>query len=450
MRKRVVAIVAVGVVLGAGYLGAQVYSSHRFEQEMSTLVSRLDQRGDWQIERDRVERGWFHSRGHIEARYRVPGGEGEGLVLDTDYEAGHGILSTSLKGQSDISDGDAVLFGERLGADAPVTWDGRFETLTQKLEANVRVPAFRQSFPVSAVEALAGEMDAESGEVSVDFGGLTLALSHVDDTLTYESDLPSMAVSDSTSRLALERLRVEGHFTGSRTAFDQRARVVIPAMSLEREGLPPLELTDLDIQSTSTLDESLVAKATLELGDARAQGQSLLAGRVETTLDHIDGDAYRRFVQAWQRHAERAEQAMRDSAASGNADALLEPSDAMESSLLAVLSGSPRLKLDALALESGLLDMDMTGQGELSLDGRGLADEVEALGEAAFEENLLRRLEGRLDLDGAPTFVRLYLGLPMGRDPLQVELDDGVLDVNGSRVTLVPAETESGSQRPAE
>lgn len=69
MRKWMIAGAVVIVLAGGGYLGAQAYSSQRFDSEMDKLVARLDARPDWNVSREDVDSGWFHSSGRIEARY---------------------------------------------------------------------------------------------------------------------------------------------------------------------------------------------------------------------------------------------------------------------------------------------------------------------------------------------------------------------------------------------
>lgn len=60
------------------------------------------------------------------------------------------------------------------------------------------------------------------------------------------------------------------------------------------------------------------------------------------------------------------------------------------------------------------------------------------MSDASLESEFVRRLQGRLTLEGAPAVLLMTLGLPLGSDPLQVELADGILDIDGQRIPLLP------------
>ena len=62
----------------------------------------------------------------------------------------------------------------------------------------------------------------------------------------------------------------------------------------------------------------------------------------------------------------------------------------------------------------------------------------------ALQREIVRRLEGRLSLEGAPALLMMFLGLPLTSDPLQLELVDGVLDINGRQMPLLPLLADPG------
>ncbi|WP_110667755.1 DUF945 family protein [Salinicola halophilus] len=442
MHRGVVAIPIVAAVLGASYLGGLIYASHRFEQEAATLTARLDASRDWRVEREAVERGWFHSQGRLVAQ-QMALGRPTGLVVATDYTAGHGVLRTSLEGRSEIRGDDETLFGDWLDAEAPLTWQGQFETLAQRVEMALEVPAFHHAFPAQAAGPLSGALSEPQGEVDVDFGGLTLTLGQANGTLDYTGELPSLEFDDGLSSLALERTQLSGEISGDADAFSQRAALVVPRATLARSGLAPVEIERLEVETQATLDETLAATVTFSLGDARMRDQALLAGNTTLTLDRIDGDAYRAFIAAWQRHLGRIDQAVQRGAPSEEIIAMSEPGEAIWSALIAMLAGSPHLALETLSLQSELLGMQTTGRGELTLDGDGLARQFDADGQQALGGNLGRRFEGELELENAPAFLKLYLGVGMESDPLLLTLDDGVLTLDGNSMVLIPARGEA-------
>ncbi|WP_110686873.1 DUF945 family protein [Salinicola aestuarinus] len=438
MRRRVVAAVVVAVALGASYLGAQAYSSHRFEQETAALVAQFDASDGWRVERQDVERGWFHSRGRLVA-HRMGRGTPTGLVVTTDYAADHGILRTSLEGRSEVRDDGEPLFDDWLDTQAPLVWQGHFTTLTQRVEMTLDVPAFHHAFPAGTMAALAAKTDVPSAGVDIDFGGLTLTLGQEDGTLDYAGELAPVTVDDGRSALALDRVRLDGRFTGDARDFSLRAALDIPRATLNRSGVAPVEVDGLALAAEASLHDHLSATATLTLDDTEMRGQSLLSGQAQFTLEPIDGNAYRRLVSRWQQRRDALAQAVARGASDEALKELLSrPDEATRDAAVALLADSPQLTVNKLSLTSELLGIQTQGEGALSLDGEGLAQQYASQGEAVFGPDLGRRLRGRLTLVEAPAFLKLYLGVGLDADPLTLTLADGVLTFDDQRRVLIP------------
>jgi hypothetical protein len=109
-----------------------------------------------------------------------------------------------------------------------------------------------------------------------------------------------------------------------------------------------------------------------------------------------------------------------------------------------LLAGSPHLSLDRLTANSPMLGMKMRGQGELGIDGDGIESwNLDAMGADVLQREWVQRLDGQLTLEGAPAILMMYLGLPMSSDPLQIKLADGVLEINGQQMPLLPPSAAS-------
>lgn len=435
MRKWIGAGVVVLLIAGAGYLGAQAYSSQRFEDEMARLVARLDASPQWRVSRHEVDSGWFHSSGRIEAHYLDLAEGADAIVIDTPYHAEHGLLETTLGGESQvrIGDDDETLFGDVLKSDAPVTWKGRFLTRDQRLEASVEVPGFSQrvTVPASGIE---GEM-TPPGEIRLDFDGLSLDIVQVDDRVTLDGQAPRLQMADDEADVRLDGMALAGTFKGDDRAFEQQLTLTIPTATVTPSDGPSVVSKDIRYAMRATLDaEQLAMQLKADVGESRIQGQRIFSGSLNMTLDRIDGDAYRALAANLDSHL-GAIQAAIDANDEAALDAALAP---LEPQIQAMLAGSPRLALDTLDVDSPLLGMQMNGSGELTLDGAGIENwNPGAMSDQATANALIERLEGHLILNGAPLLLSMYLGLPTTSDPLRVELADGVLDINGRRMPLL-------------
>lgn len=445
MRKWMIAGVVVIVVAGAGYLGAQAYSSQRFDSEIDKLVERLDASPEWQVSRQDVDSGWFHSTGRIEAHYLSTGQlatglDGEPVIVELPYRAGHGLLETTLSGDAQVRIGDdQTLFGDVLASDGPMTWTGRFLTREQKLEAHLTMPSFSQPVTLPAQE-VAGEV-APARDMQLDFGGMTLDLEQVDDRVALNGKAPQLRMADEQTDILIEGTTLSGTFEGDDQAFHQAMTFTLPTTTVTPSGNPSVVSKDVSYAVNATLDaDQLAMKLQADLGDTQVQGQSIFNGGFALTLDHVDGDAYRALATALDDHLADIQAAV-DAEDDQALDAAVAP---LQPSIQAILAGSPHIALDSLTANSAMLGMKMHGKGELGVDGSGIESwNLDAMSAEALQRELTLRLDGNLTLEGAPAMLMMYLGLPLSSDPLEVKLADGVLDINGQQMPLLPPASPS-------
>ncbi|GHB25200.1 DUF945 family protein [Salinicola rhizosphaerae] len=433
MRKAVVAGVVVIVVAGAGYLGAQAYSSQRFDDEVGKLVARMDASPAWNVKRDQIDAGWFHSSGRIMATYRDAPPD-QPVVIEMPYQADHGLLETKLAGEGQVKVGDDTLFGDLLQSQQSLRWSGRFLTREQKLEAKVEVPSISQQVSVPASE-IDGEM-IPARDLQVDFGGLTLDITQHEDSLTLNGTSPMLHLADDQADVRLENLGLEGQFQGDEQAFEQSLTLTLPTTTVTPNGSPDVVTQDVSYALRAKLDaDAFDAHFDADLGETRLQNQTLLKGGMSMTLDHVDGDAYRALASGLDAHWPAIQSALDAEDDNALAQALTPVQPAIHD----ILAGSPQLSLDRLQADSALLGMQMTGKGRLAFDGEQLpAWGPQALDRVSTTRDLIRRMQGQLTLTGAPPLLALALGLPLANGPLQVGLDDGVLTVNGQPMPLLP------------
>lgn len=432
MRKWMVAGAVVVVLAGGGYLGAQAYSSQRFDDEVGKLVARMNASPAWQVTREGVDAGWFRSSGRIEATY-LDAPDDEPLVVEMPYHADHGLLETTLNGDGQVHVGDRTLFGDLLQSDESLTWQGRFLTRERKLEARIEMPAVSRQVTLPASE-IDGEVTPPR-EMQLEFGGLTLDLTQAGDEVTLDGTAPRLRMADSQADVRVDGMTLTGHFQGDREAFDQSLTLTLPTTTVTPNGSPDVVTRNLVYAVKATLDaEQLETHLSADFGETRVQDQKLFGGGLEMTLDHVDGDAYRALATALDRHWGGIQAAID----SEDADALRQALVPLQPAFHDILASSPRLSLDGLNADSPLLGMKMEGSGELRFDGDGLeARELQTLQPPELESELLQRLEGQLTLKGAPPLLSMYLGLPLTSDPLELSLADGVLEINGQSLPLL-------------
>lgn len=414
MRKIWLAIAVVAVAV-AGYLGAQAYSSHVFERELVRTLETLRADGQWQVERDAVERGWFQSQGRLLV---TPTGDADWRVT-LPYQARHGLLSTEVSGglQAYLSESSSadeqMLFGDLLPSAEP-HWAATFETLDQRVEGRLDLAAF--------------ELVRDGEQLA--FGGAKFTLEGRAGDISLSGQVAPMRLGTAQGEVITGPLTTDSRYQFSR---DQGFYHQLNELSLERLEYhggqrPPVTLVGLHYRDETRLDEQLRLDASVSLEKALVAGETLLFGSLDMSLDRFDGDAVRRVV-------EQLEAAGEDSGGdlstldNAQRQALIEH---LEPALLAMLSDSPRLILEGLTLTSPMFGYDMRGHGELIFDGENVAalsvDELIIDGES---EPWRQHLDGAFNLYGVPPLVAMQLGLPPDTDTLEVTIEAGEVSING-------------------
>ena len=329
---------------------------------------------------------------------------------------------------------DPTQFGDLLESDGPLTWNGRFLTREQRMEATIALPGFSQQWTVPAGE-VGGEF-RPARPMQVDFSGLTLNLTQHGDRVTLDGQAPRLQLQDADANMLLENLAIEGAFQGGRQAFDQSLALTLPTITVVSPDGAKLVSHDSRYALDAKLDaKEMTMHLETRLGDTTMDDQQLGSGELAMTLDHIDGDAYRDLAAALEAHTSEIQAA----AASDDQDAMAQALAPLKPQLAAIFAGSPRWAVDKLALKSPLMGIDMQGNGELKFDGDGMADwHLDTMDAEALNREVLKRLDGHFELKGAPPILLMSLGLPMSGGPLRIALDDGVMTLNDQRVPLVP------------
>ncbi|MEC9483884.1 MAG: DUF945 family protein [Halomonas sp.] len=420
MRKTGWTVVAVLVLGMAGYLAAQAYSSQVFERELVRTLETLRADSRWRVERESVERGWFHSSGRLlispaeeEWQARLP------------YDARHGVLSTRLAGALQVAlpgdDGARQLFGDVLPSAEP-RWTATFDTLEQRGEGRLDVAGFELARDAASFSFTGAEFTVEgrAGDVYVQGQVAPLHWQHDGEEVV-------------TGPLHLNsRYQFEGGQPGDGAFFHQRNELILERLDYQGPRRAPITLTGLRYSDETRLDEQLRLDASLSLEQARLAGKDLLSGRLEASLERIDGAAVRTLVA---RLDEAVEASGGDLAGLDEAQrrALLER---LEPVILALLADSPHFTLEGMTLSSPMFGIDTRGHGELIFDGA----QVEALSVPGLLRGDVaawrKRLDGRFVWTGIPPLLALQLGMPMDTHKIEVLIEAGEVSVNGRAVPL--------------
>ncbi|WP_458525320.1 DUF945 family protein [Onishia taeanensis] len=410
MRKGFMAAVAVAV-LGGGYLAAQAYSSERFDAELTASLEALEAGGDVTVERRTSERGWFTSRGELAISPRLD----EGWALQLPYSARHGLARTHISGDAELTVGpdDQALFAERLEAASP-RWHAEFDTLSGELSGRLDLAAFESQLEGARLAMRGGHLIVEGQPEDLRLSG----------------ELAPWEIFHGQESLKVGRLSMSARYRQAASGRErtQQGRVALDSLSLVRKTDPTLELESLHYQGELTLGaEALQVGGTLALGEARLGGESLLSGELDFSLSRINAEAVRTLEAALE--AERARGTPLDALDDAELSALLTR---LEPELLALLTDSPRLMLDHLALTSEMLAMDTRLSGELTFDGKDARRLTLAqLGKPKQQRRWLHRLDGQFDWQGVPPLVLMQLGLPMTTERLAILIEAGQASVNG-------------------
>lgn len=409
-----IAVVAVVIIVGTGYLGAQAYSSHVFERELARTLETLRSDGQWRVEREAVERGWFQSRGRLLV---APASEAS-WRLALPYRASHGLLSTDVSGALQVyleSSGtdERALFGDLLGSAEP-RWTATFDTLERRVEGRLDIAAF--------------DLDRDGNRLAFDGAWFTLEGRAGDISLLGEI-APIRWVS-SRGEIETGPLTIDSRyqFSGGKRFYHQRNELTLERLVYQGGQRPPITLVGLKYRDETRLDEQLRLAASMSLEKALVAGEALLSGGFDVSLDRLDGDAVRRVIEELEAVGETSggDLASLDEA---QRQALIER---LEPALLAMLGDSPRLMLEGMTLTSPMFGFDIRGHGELIFDGENSdALSIDALGEPVSRQAWRRRLDGTFSFYGVPPLVAMQLGLPLDTDTLDITIDAGEVSING-------------------
>nr|WP_298374109.1 DUF945 family protein [uncultured Halomonas sp.] len=418
--RKIWLVVVIVAVLRAGYLGAQAYSSHVFERELTRTLENLRANQQWQVTRDEVERGWFHSSGRLKI---TPVGE-QAWWLITPYVARHGLLSTRLDGalqayldssefeslQSGLHQGETVLFGDVLDSAEP-RWVTTLHTLDRRAEGRLNIPSF-------VLTRQGEQLSSEGAEFTFD--------GHASD-IRIEGVITPLQWQNATTRLIAGPLRIDSRYrVAGGDYLSQHSELVLEQLQYDARQQAPITLLGLRYESDTQLDEQFAINGSVALDDARVAGESMLSGRLNARLERLNGNAVRRLQAQF---ATLVEEQASDfwSLSDAERNALIER---LEPVLLATLMDSPRFTLEGITLRSPLFGVDVRGSGELVFAG----DDSQTLSindllngnTQAWRE----RLNGSFSWKGVPPLLALQLGLSPDTRQFEIQVKQGNLLIN--------------------
>lgn len=398
-------IVPVVVGLAVTWALAQFVAGLLFERELARALVDLEARGELVVERRDVERGWLTSSGTLQIAPLL----GDSWLLEMTYEARHGVLSTRVDGRvrPHIGPRRERLFGGILES-TPPRWQARYRTLSGTLEGSIQVA------PVII----------RQGEREIDFTGARLAFGGEYGDWWLRGHLSPFRLTDGRATLQAGPANLESRYayTDGAIHFTQNDLLRIERLEWRQ---PDLDLTasDLLYHNRMELDDlELRLQAELNIGEVQSAEQVLLTGRVAMALSRINADALRSVLAGLRTQASRS-----DGPPEGR-----ELLARLEPRMIAMLQDSPRLDVEAVALESPMLGLSLRGDGALFLDARRL-DQLSLLqlGEEAQQQRWLSRLDGDFTWYEVPKMVALWLGLPLDTRHLEIDVVRGQLRVNG-------------------
>ncbi|MEQ6916092.1 DUF945 family protein [Halomonas aquatica] len=404
MRKeRLIVPVVVGLALLWGV--AQFIASVLFERELARALEDLAARGELEVERTDVDRGWLDSRGTIHLTPRF----GRAWHLELPYEARHGVISTRIDGElrPHLGTDGRRLFGDLLPSSPPL-WQARYYTLGASLRGRFQLAPF-------IVSQEAREFEFRGGQVT--FGG-------VYGDWRLQAIFAPWRLSDGLTTLEAGPVTLESRYAYTEGAyhFTQQDLLRVERLSWRQPDLD-LDADGLVLQSRTSLDEEeLRIHSELLLDRLVTADQVLLTGRIDVELSRINANALRNVLAVLRYEAARG-----DIGRQGR-----ELLARLEADLLGMLEDSPRLDILAIDLDSPMLGLDARGDGALFFDARRL-DELNlvALGDPGEQARWRSRLFGDIAWNQVPQVVALWLGLPLGTKDLEIDVVRGRVRING-------------------
>ncbi|ALM51664.1 DUF945 family protein [Halomonas huangheensis] len=400
-------IVPVVVVVALAWAVAQYLASVLFERELARALADLQARGDLQVSRTEVERGWLNSSGVIHLSPLL----GHSWHLVMPYEARHGVIDTSIVGDLNIHVGedDRLLFGEAL-ASAPPYWEAHYRTLGGSLSGELKLAPF-----------VISQSPLNDEPRSLSFGGGLVNFSGIYGDWRVQLQMEPWQLrdgNDAVLEIGPSRLESRYAYTSGALHFSQQDRLTIDALSL-RHPLASIDGTNFVVQTHTVLDDSeLRVQSQLDVGEIYSGEQLLLDGVLSLEVSRINADALRELLALLQRRATEG-----------------VPSDQREEldrALANLLQDSPRLDIAGIDLESPMLGLSVKGDGTLILDSRRL-DELSPLElqDPDMRKRFIARLDGDFEWAEVPAMVALWLGQPLGTDTVTIDVVKGQLWING-------------------
>lgn len=413
--RRIGWIVAVVAVLGvAGYLSAQAYSSHIFEQELTRSLEALRADDQWEVEREAVERGWFHSQGQL----LIASADEAGWQARIPYEARHGLLSTRLSGalqvaleDSAAADRSRALFGDALPSAEP-RWTATYHTLDQRGEGRLDVAGF----------------ELEKGMIRLSFTGAEFTAEGRAGNVHVKGQIAPIHWQRGREEIMTGPVHLDTRYQSSADyVVRQRNELILNRLDYKGPQRAPITLTGVRYSDELRLDEQLRLDTSLSVEQALIAEEPLLSGRLSASLDRVDGDAVRRVLAQIDDIAETQGEGL-STLDEAQRQAFLER---LEPALLATLDDSPRFILEGMSLSSPLFGIDTRGHGELVFEGEN-ADALSVVSLARNEfEPWLEHLNGRFSWYGIPPLVAMQLGLPLDMRQVEVTIEAGRVSING-------------------
>src|SRR5690554_3180324 len=342
MRKeRLIVPLLVGGLLA--WVAGQAASSWVFERELAFALESMQARGELDIERVDVERGWWVSTGRVHLSPTF----GETWLLEMTYRARHGVLNTYLNGAVTLRHGPdgERFFDESLASSSPL-WEARYRTLSRKVEGGLRLAPLRIT----------------QQERELFFEGGTLRFSGEQGNWQLRAQFLPWVLSDGMVRLEVgpATLNSQYAYTEGAHTFTQNDRLQIETLAWRQPQLK-LDANNIYLANRIILDDrELRLQLHLDLGEVHTAEQVLLEGEANVELSRLNADALRSVVRQLRTLAADGGQQMSQRVLL----ARLEPE------LLSILEDSPRLDLPLLELDSPMLGLSAQVDGALFFDGR--------------------------------------------------------------------------------
>ncbi|MGO2414786.1 MAG: DUF945 family protein [Cobetia crustatorum] len=425
MGKGLVTAAVVVAIVAAGYVGGVAYSSQRFDEEMARMVAELDKSSDIKASRTDVESGWFDSTGRVEMELAT-GAEQGPVRMVLPYEAGHGLLSTSMKGNVKLLLGKPArdVLSDVVGDGKAIAFEGSVDNFSGASDTTLTLPAFEWQDPESGTR-----FDFKGGEMTASHDG--------SDTpeIKVEGEITPFDIMNDKETISVGTLSLNGLYRGADNDFRQDDNITLDTLTIDNGmGQPPVVATDISYAGETRLDPTeLRYLMKLAVKDVSAGDQQMASGKLALSIDRLQGAAVYELITQLQGLLEEAGKPFEELSESEQV-AMLEK---VEAPLFTMLSTSPRLTLESFEAKSQVFGVDMSGDGQLILDGTDATDlSVAELQTTQGQQAFLNRMSGRFEFRNVPPMLALMAGLsPEATDKnVVLTIEGDKLSVNGTPI----------------